>query len=67
MLTKPFLPKKYEHDILLDDIIVLATNESLCKEFDEMMWNNSKMSMMGELRHFLNLQMIQCTDENSCT
>ncbi|MCH82973.1 copia-type pol polyprotein [Trifolium medium] len=56
--------KKSKHDILLvqiyvDDIIFGATNESLCKDFSNIMQSEFEMSMMGELRYFLGLQIHQ--------
>ena len=52
------------HDILLvqiyfDDIIIGATNDSLCKEFSKDMQSEFEMSMMGELNFFLGLQIKQ--------
>ena len=59
--------KRKEHDILLvqiyvDDIIFGATNESLCKEFSNIMQSEFEMSMMGELNFFLGLQIKQTTN-----
>ena len=56
--------KKIEHEILLVqiyvyDIIFGATNESLCKEFFEIMHNKFKMSKMGELKKCPGLQVHQ--------
>jgi transposase InsO family protein len=56
--------KKSKHDILLvqiyvDDIIFGATNESLCKDFSNIMQSEFEMSMMGELHYFLGLQIHQ--------
>jgi len=42
--------------IYVDDIIFGATNESLCKDFSNMMKSEFEMSMMGELKFFLRLQ-----------
>lgn len=55
---------KIEHDILLvqiyvNDITFNVTNESLCKEFSEIMQNEFEMSMMGKLKYFLGLQIYQ--------
>ena len=52
------------HDILLvqiyfDDIIIAATNDSLCKEFSKDMQSEFEMSMTGELNFFLGLQIKQ--------
>lgn len=45
--------------IYVDDIIFGATNESLCKDFSDMMKSEFEMSMMGELKFFLGLQIKQ--------
>ena len=59
--------KNRNHDILLvqiyvDDIIFGATNESLCKEFANIMQSEFEMSMMGELTFFLGLQIKQTSE-----
>ena len=41
--------------IYVDDIIFGATNEPLCKDFCKLMWTKFKMSMMGELKFILGL------------
>lgn len=56
--------KKFENGILLvqiydDGIIFDATDESLCKDFSDMIHNEFEMSMMGELRYFFGLQIYQ--------
>ncbi|KAH9801414.1 hypothetical protein KPL71_001018 [Citrus sinensis] len=45
--------------IYVDDIIFGSTNESLCKEFSSCMSKEFEMSMMGELKYFLGLQIKQ--------
>ena len=45
--------------IYIDDIIFGSTNELLCKEFSSCMSNEFEMSMMGELKYFLGLQIKQ--------
>ena len=60
--------KKKKHDTLLvqiyvDDIIFGSTNESLCKEFSNLMQSEFEMSMIGELTFFLGLQIKQMKDE----
>ena len=45
--------------IYVDDIIFSATNENLCKSFLELMHGEFEMSMMGELKYFLCLQIKQ--------
>ncbi|GKB49980.1 retrovirus-related pol polyprotein from transposon TNT 1-94 [Tanacetum coccineum] len=58
-----FITKKME-DILLvqiyvDDIIFGSTNSKLSKKFEKLMHNKFKMSMMGELKFFLGIQIYQ--------
>ena len=48
--------------IYVDDIIFGATNETLCKEFSELMQTEFEMSMMGELKFFLGIQIKQCPE-----
>ena len=48
--------------IYVDDIIFGATYEYLCREFPELMQAEFEMSMMGELKFFLGLQVKQCKD-----
>nr|KYP32018.1 Retrovirus-related Pol polyprotein from transposon TNT 1-94 [Cajanus cajan] len=48
--------------IYVDDIIFGDTNENLCQEFSKLMHDEFEMSMMGELKFFLRLQII-LTDE----
>ncbi|XP_070021863.1 uncharacterized protein [Nicotiana sylvestris] len=45
--------------VYMDEIIFGDTNEVMCKEFAEMMGNELKMSMIGELNFFLGLQIKQ--------
>nr|KYP59424.1 Retrovirus-related Pol polyprotein from transposon TNT 1-94 [Cajanus cajan] len=45
--------------IYVDDIIFGATNENLCQEFSKLMQDEFEISMMGELKFFLGLQIIQ--------
>ncbi|KAH9670243.1 hypothetical protein KPL70_016903 [Citrus sinensis] len=45
--------------IYIDDIIFGSTNELLCKEFSSCMSKEFEMSMMGELKYFLGLQIKQ--------
>ena len=62
-----FRKDKNSHFILVqiyvDDIIFGATDESLCKEFSKLMQKEFKMSLMGELKFFLGLQVKQTLDE----
>ncbi|KAH9649201.1 Integrase catalytic domain-containing protein [Citrus sinensis] len=45
--------------IYVDDIIFCSTNELLCKDFSSCMSQEFEMSMMGELKYFLGLQLKQ--------
>ncbi|WJX93540.1 hypothetical protein P8452_75051 [Trifolium repens] len=59
--------KTHKHDLLIvqvyvDDIIFGATNENMCEEFSNLMQSEFEMSMMGELRFFLGLQIKQLED-----
>ncbi|KAH9679831.1 hypothetical protein KPL71_026290 [Citrus sinensis] len=45
--------------IYVDDIIFGSTNELLCEEFSSCMSKEFEMSMMGELKYFLGLQIKQ--------
>jgi len=59
--------RSLEKDILVvqiyvDDIIFGSTNASLCKEFFKLMQDEFEMSMMGELKFFLGIQINQCKD-----
>nr|GEU79531.1 retrovirus-related Pol polyprotein from transposon TNT 1-94 [Tanacetum cinerariifolium] len=52
---------KHRGDILLvqnyvDDIIFCSTNPNLSKQFEKLMHNKFEMSMMGELKFFLGIQ-----------
>jgi hypothetical protein len=48
--------------IYVDDIIFGSTNESFCEEFEKMMSKEFEMSMIGELRFILGLQIKQLKD-----
>nr|GEW38612.1 copia protein [Tanacetum cinerariifolium]GEW69880.1 copia protein [Tanacetum cinerariifolium] len=55
---------KHRGDILLvqiyvDDIIFGSTNPNLSKQFEKLMHNKFEMSMMGELKFFLGIQIHQ--------
>lgn len=45
--------------VYVDDIIFRATNETLCKEFVEIMGNEFEISMMSQQNFFLGLQINQ--------
>jgi len=49
--------------IYVDDIIFGSTNASLCKEFSKLIHDEFEMSMMGELKFFLGIQINQSKDE----
>ena len=44
--------------IYIDDIIFGSTKPSLCKKFSDLMTKEFEMSLMGELKFFLGLQII---------
>ena len=43
----------------MDDVIFGPTNEILCEDFAKLMQTKFEMSMMGELKFFLGLQIKQ--------
>nr|KYP69658.1 Retrovirus-related Pol polyprotein from transposon TNT 1-94 [Cajanus cajan]KYP69674.1 Retrovirus-related Pol polyprotein from transposon TNT 1-94 [Cajanus cajan]KYP69680.1 Retrovirus-related Pol polyprotein from transposon TNT 1-94 [Cajanus cajan] len=45
--------------IYVDDIIFGATYDNLCQEFSKLMQEKFEMNMMGELKFFLGLQIVQ--------
>ena len=49
--------------VYIDDIIFASTNEKLCMDFGSCMKKEFKMSMMGELNYFLDLQIKWRSDE----
>nr|GEV44255.1 retrovirus-related Pol polyprotein from transposon TNT 1-94 [Tanacetum cinerariifolium] len=59
---------KHGEDILLlkiyvDDIIFGSTNPKLSKQFEKLMHNKFEMSMMGELKFFLGIQIYQSSHD----
>ena len=48
--------------VYVNDILFGAANNSLCKEFSKIMCNEYEMSMMGDLKIFLGLQIKQNKD-----
>ncbi|KAK2428124.1 putative mitochondrial protein [Trifolium repens] len=48
--------------VYVDDIIFGATNEKMCEEFSNLMQSELEMSIMGELKFFLGLQIKQQDD-----
>ncbi|WJX61599.1 hypothetical protein P8452_46671 [Trifolium repens] len=51
-----------ENGFQKDDIIFGSTNASLCKNFSKLMQDEFEMSMMGELKFFLGIQINQGKD-----
>ena len=59
--------KSFKNDILIvqiyvDDIIFGSANPSLCQEFAKLMQAEFEMSLMGELKFFLGIQIDQCPE-----
>ncbi|KAK1397203.1 hypothetical protein POM88_007066 [Heracleum sosnowskyi] len=64
IIDKTLFSKKHKSDMILvqvyvDDIIFGSTNDDLCKRFAKLMQSKFEMSMMGELKFFLGLQVSQ--------
>ncbi|GJX25951.1 retrovirus-related pol polyprotein from transposon TNT 1-94, partial [Tanacetum coccineum] len=64
IIDSTLFTRRYEGDILLvqvyvDDIIFGSINPDFSKRFAKLMKNNFEMSMMGELKFFLGLQVHQ--------
>nr|GEY22538.1 copia protein [Tanacetum cinerariifolium] len=61
--TTLFIKKKDKHIILIqiyvDDIIYGSTNSKYCTKFSDLMVKRFEMSMMGEMKFFLGLQVNQ--------
>nr|GEW76512.1 reverse transcriptase domain-containing protein [Tanacetum cinerariifolium] len=61
--TTLFIKKKGKHIMLIqiyvDDIIFGSTNPKYCTEFSDLMAKRFEMSMMGEMKFFLGLQVNQ--------
>ncbi|GJY09838.1 retrovirus-related pol polyprotein from transposon TNT 1-94 [Tanacetum coccineum] len=61
--TTLFIKKKGKHIMLIqiniDDIIFCSTNAKYCTKFSELMVKRFEMSMMGEIKFFLGLQVNQ--------
>ena len=61
VIDKTLFTKKHKNDMLLvqvyvDDIIFGSTNDDLCKRFAKLMQSKFEMSLMGELKYFIGLQ-----------
>nr|GEV91942.1 hypothetical protein [Tanacetum cinerariifolium] len=65
--TTLFIKKKVKHIMLIqiyvDDIIFGSTNPKYCTKFLELMVKHFEMSMMGEMKFFLGLQVNQFSNE----
>ena len=48
--------------VYVDDIIFGSTNDNLCKRYAKLMQSKFEMSLMGELKYFLGLQVGQRLD-----
>ncbi|KAK1392928.1 hypothetical protein POM88_011984 [Heracleum sosnowskyi] len=64
IIDKTLFSKKHKGDMILvqvyvDNIIFGSTNDELCKRFAKLMLSKFEMSMMGELKFFLGLQVSQ--------
>ena len=53
--------------VYVNDIIFSSTNATICKEFSKTMQVEFEMSMMGELKFFLGIQINQSKKWNSCS
>nr|GEW80340.1 retrovirus-related Pol polyprotein from transposon TNT 1-94 [Tanacetum cinerariifolium] len=65
--TTLFIKKKGKHIMLIqiyvDDIIFGSTNPKYCTKFSDLMVKRFEMSMMGEMKFFLGLQVNQFSNE----
>jgi hypothetical protein len=52
----------FVYQIYVDDIIFVSTNQSFCDEFSKIMTNRFEISMMEELKFFLEFQIKQLED-----
>jgi hypothetical protein len=62
LFTKTIEKDLFICQIYVDDIIFGSTNKSTYEEFSRIMVQKFEMSMMGELRYFLGLQIKQVQD-----
>jgi hypothetical protein len=53
----------FVYQIYVNDIIFGSTNASFCEEFSKIMTDRFEMSMMGELKYFLDFQIKQLKDD----
>nr|GFB08241.1 uncharacterized mitochondrial protein AtMg00810-like [Tanacetum cinerariifolium] len=65
--TTLFIKKKGKHIMLIqiyvDDIIFWSTNSKYCTKFSDLMVKRFEISMMGEMKFFLGLQVNEFSDE----
>ena len=59
LFTRKFNDDLFVCQIYVDDIIFGSTNKAFCVEFSRIMTKRFEMSMMGELKFFLGLQIKQ--------
>jgi hypothetical protein len=59
LFTKTIANELFVCQIYIDDIIFGSTNKSTCEEFSRIMIQKFEMSMMGELKYFLGVQVKQ--------
>jgi hypothetical protein len=62
LFTKTISKDLFVCQIYVDDIIFGSTNKSTCEEFSRIMIQKFEMSMMGELKYFLEFQVKQLQD-----
>jgi hypothetical protein len=63
LFTKIIAKDLFVCQIYVDDIIFGSTNKSTCEEFSRIMIQKFEMSMMGELKYFLEFQVKQLQDD----
>ena len=63
LFTKNIGKDLFVLQIYVDDTIFGSTNQEFCEEFGNMMANEFKMSMIGELNYFLSLQIKQLKND----
>jgi hypothetical protein len=62
LFTRKMGKKIFVCQIYIDDIIFGSTNASFCENFSKIMTDRLEMSMMGELKYFLDFQIKQLED-----
>jgi hypothetical protein len=63
LFTKKISKELFMLQIYIDDIIFGSTNQEFCEEFRKMMTSEFRMSMIGELSYFLDLQIKQMKND----